>query len=88
MQSRLRWRPANSIRNELERCEERLFALRAMSRKYCAPIEALPALAQKFADDLAALEAGRSEVAQARSRGCRREGRLCRGGGRAQRARG
>jgi DNA repair protein RecN (Recombination protein N) len=50
--------------NELERCEERLFALRAMSRKYATPIENLPALAQKYADDLAALEAGRSEVAR------------------------
>jgi DNA repair protein RecN (Recombination protein N) len=49
---------------ELERCEERLFALRAMSRKYGAPIESLPALAQKYADDLAALEAGRDEVAR------------------------
>jgi DNA repair protein RecN (Recombination protein N) len=33
-----------------------------MSRKYGAPIESLPALAQKYADDLAALEAGRDEV--------------------------
>ena len=48
--------------HELERCEERLFALRAMSRKHNVPIENLPALAQKFADDLAALAAGRSEV--------------------------
>ena len=47
---------------ELERCEERLFALRAMSRKHNAPIESLPALALKFADELAALAAGRSEV--------------------------
>jgi len=47
---------------ELERCEERLFLLRAMGRKYQAPIDSLPALAQKFADDLAALAAGRSEV--------------------------
>ena len=45
--------------NELERCEERLFALRAMSRKYSAPIDALPALAHKYAEDLASLEAGR-----------------------------
>jgi DNA repair protein RecN (Recombination protein N) len=50
--------------NELERCEERLFALRAISRKYATPIENLPALAQKYADDLAGLEAGRSEVAR------------------------
>ena len=48
----------------LERCEERLFALRAMSRKHGAPIESLPALAQKYAGDLAALEAGRDEVAR------------------------
>ena len=46
----------------LERCEERLFALRAMSRKHGAPIDNLPALAQKYADDLAALDAGRDEV--------------------------
>jgi DNA repair protein RecN (Recombination protein N) len=46
----------------LERCEERLFALRAMSRKHNVPIENLAELAQKFADDLAALAAGRSEV--------------------------
>jgi DNA repair protein RecN (Recombination protein N) len=50
--------------HELERCEERLFALRAMGRKYHAPIESLPALAQKFADDLAALKAGRSEISR------------------------
>jgi DNA repair protein RecN (Recombination protein N) len=47
---------------DLERCEERLFALRAMGRKHNTPIEALPALAQKFAGDLAALAAGRSEI--------------------------
>jgi DNA repair protein RecN (Recombination protein N) len=47
---------------ELEHCEERLFALRAMGRKHNVPIENLPALAQKFADDLEALAAGRSEV--------------------------
>jgi DNA repair protein RecN (Recombination protein N) len=50
--------------HELERCEERLFALRATGRKYAAPIETLPALAQRYADDLAALETGRSEVAR------------------------
>ncbi len=50
--------------HELERCEERLFALRAMGRKYGGPIESLPALARKFADDLAVLDAGREEVAR------------------------
>jgi DNA repair protein RecN (Recombination protein N) len=49
---------------DLERCEERLFALRAMGRKYGAAIEALPALAQKYADDLAALGSGREEIAR------------------------
>ncbi len=49
---------------ELERCEERLFALRAMGRKYGVPVESLPATARKYADDLAALEAGRGEVAR------------------------
>ena len=34
--------------HELERCEERLFALRAMGRKYATPIEHLPALAQQI----------------------------------------
>jgi DNA repair protein RecN (Recombination protein N) len=47
---------------ELERCEERLFALRAMARKHNVPIESLPALAQKYAGDLASLALGRSEV--------------------------
>jgi DNA repair protein RecN (Recombination protein N) len=50
--------------SELERCEERLFLLRAMGRKYQSPIDALPQLAQKFADDLAALEAGRNEISR------------------------
>ena len=48
--------------HELERCEERLFALRAMGRKYGAPIDSLPALAQKYAADLADLDASREEV--------------------------
>ena len=70
---------------ELERCEERLFALRAMSRKYATPIDALPALAQKYAEDLAALDAGRDEVARLETKLAKAEGRLCEGRGRAQR---
>jgi DNA repair protein RecN (Recombination protein N) len=50
--------------HELERCEERLFALRAMGRKYGAPIENLPALALKYAGDIATLDAGREQVAR------------------------
>jgi DNA repair protein RecN (Recombination protein N) len=49
---------------ELERCEERLFALRAFARKYGVAIDALPAEAEKFARDLAALEAGKTSVAR------------------------
>jgi len=41
----------------LERAEERLFSLRAAARKYSAPVENLAALAEKFAADLAALNA-------------------------------
>ena len=47
---------------ELERCETRLFALRAMARKYAAPVEALPALAQKYAGELADLGAAHLRV--------------------------
>ena len=53
--------------NELERCEERLFALRAMGRKYAVPIDQLPEVARKYADDLAALDAGRAEAARLES---------------------
>jgi DNA repair protein RecN (Recombination protein N) len=40
----------------LERVEERLFALRAAARKFDVPVDALPALAQTMAADLAALD--------------------------------
>ncbi len=51
---------------ELERVEERLFALRAAGRKYAVSVEALPALAGQIADDLARLEAGEAQLAQLR----------------------
>ncbi|HUO55431.1 MAG TPA: DNA repair protein RecN [Rhodoblastus sp.] len=47
----------------LEQVEERLFALRAASRKYSSPVNDLPALAEKFAADLAALDAGEARLA-------------------------
>jgi len=47
---------------ELERCETRLFALRAMARKYATPVEALPALGQKYAGELADLGAAQARV--------------------------
>jgi DNA repair protein RecN (Recombination protein N) len=43
---------------ELERIEERLFALRAASRKYATPVDGLAALAAKYVDDIALIDAG------------------------------
>jgi DNA repair protein RecN (Recombination protein N) len=47
---------------ELERFEERLFALRAASRKYAVPVEGLPALAERFVADVTALDAGEDHL--------------------------
>jgi DNA repair protein RecN (Recombination protein N) len=44
--------------SELERIEERLFALRAASRKYATPVDGLAALAAKYAADVAMIDAG------------------------------
>ncbi|MGL5447395.1 MAG: DNA repair protein RecN [Rhabdaerophilum sp.] len=49
---------------ELERIEERLFALRAAARKYQTRVEELPALAAKLAGDLDALDHGEAELAR------------------------
>jgi len=49
---------------ELERVEERLFALRAAGRKYAVPIDALASRAEKFAAELAALDAGEARLSQ------------------------
>ncbi len=46
----------------LEQAEERLFALRAAARKYGAPVDRLAELAEKFAADLAALDAGQARL--------------------------
>src|SRR5437879_2171154 len=43
---------------ELERIEERLFALRAASRKYSTPVDGLAALAAKFVSDVVLIDAG------------------------------
>ncbi len=43
---------------ELERIEERLFALRAASRKYATPVDDLAALAEKFKADVGLIDAG------------------------------
>ena len=47
---------------ELERIEERLFALRAAARKYSTPVDALAALAQKFKDNVALIDAGEGKL--------------------------
>jgi DNA repair protein RecN (Recombination protein N) len=48
---------------ELERIEERLFALRAAGRKYNSPVDQLGALATKYAADLALIDAGAGRLA-------------------------
>lgn len=47
---------------ELERIEERLFALRAASRKYSTPVDDLAALASRNARDLALIDAGAGKL--------------------------
>ncbi|MGR9171679.1 DNA repair protein RecN [Rhizobium sp. KDH_Rht_773_N] len=49
---------------ELERVEERLFALRAASRKYSVPVTELPALAVRMINDLADLDAGEERLSK------------------------
>ncbi|WP_420340274.1 DNA repair protein RecN [Roseibium sp.] len=48
---------------ELEAVEERLFALRAASRKYSLPVDELSALAERMAADLSDLDAGEDKLA-------------------------
>jgi DNA repair protein RecN (Recombination protein N) len=47
---------------ELERIEERLFALRAAGRKYNVPVDALAALAHKYNADIALIDAGEDKL--------------------------
>ena len=49
---------------ELERVEERLFALRGLSRKHQVPPEALPALAAELSARLAAIDDGEAGIAR------------------------
>jgi len=57
-------RATNFDPRELERAEERLFALRGAARKHQARVAELPAIAQRFAEDLARLDAGEARLAQ------------------------
>jgi DNA repair protein RecN (Recombination protein N) len=54
---------ANHDPQELERIEERLFALRAAGRKYNSAVDNLAALATKYAADLALIDAGAERLA-------------------------
>ena len=47
---------------ELERNEERLFALRAAGRKYNVPVDELAALARKYNGDIALIDAGEAKL--------------------------
>jgi DNA repair protein RecN (Recombination protein N) len=47
---------------ELERNEERLFALRAAGRKYNVPVDDLAALARKYSGDIALIDAGEEKL--------------------------
>jgi DNA repair protein RecN (Recombination protein N) len=47
---------------ELERIEERLFALRAAGRKYNVPVDELAALARKYLADVALIDAGEEKL--------------------------
>ncbi|QCI65829.1 DNA repair protein RecN [Phreatobacter stygius] len=55
-------READFDPRELERIEERLFALRAVSRKYAVPVDGLAALAERYQADVAALDAGEGHL--------------------------
>ena len=61
--SRARCARRNSIPSELERIEERLFALRGTARKYNAPVDELAALASRYRADLALIDAGAEQLA-------------------------
>jgi len=49
---------------ELERIEERLFALRAAGRKYNVQVDDLAALAEKYTNDIALIDAGEDRLKQ------------------------
>ncbi len=55
-------RAADYDAGELERVEERLFALRGAGRKYAVSVDVLPVLAEQIAADLAALDAGEARL--------------------------
>ena len=55
-------RTADFDPDELERNEERLFALRAAGRKYNVPVDDLAALARMYNNDIALIDAGEAQL--------------------------
>ncbi len=62
--------------SELERIEERLFALRAASRKYSTPVDGLAALAAKYAADVALIDAGADRLKKLEAAAAEADGRF------------
>lgn len=60
---------------ELERIEERLFALRAAARKYSTPVDGLAALAAKYAADVALIDAGADRLKKLETAAAEADGR-------------
>jgi DNA repair protein RecN (Recombination protein N) len=61
-------RTADHDPRELERIEERLFALRAAGRKYNVAVDDLASLAARYSADLAALDAGAQDLSRLEAR--------------------
>ena len=66
---------------ELERIEERLFALRAAGRKYNVPVDNLADAGQRYSGDLALIDAGAERLPRAGARKRKRRGGALSGGG-------
>lgn len=66
-------READFDPRELERIEERLFALRAAGRKFACRVDDLPAVAARFADKLDALDHGAETLKQLEARAAEAE---------------
>ena len=64
MRWKARWSRGGFDPRELETIEERLFALRGVARKHRVGVAELPALAEKFAQGIALIDAGEARVAE------------------------
>jgi DNA repair protein RecN (Recombination protein N) len=72
---------------ELERIEERLFALRAASRKYSTPVDGLAALAAKYAADVVLIDAGAEQLKKLEAAAAEADGRYAAAAGKLSAAR-